>query len=420
MTNSNISDLKPKFVPPLAAATVAGVQLLVWFLGKMQLIPGLNEFLQLAPPWCPPPIIVVTLSTAILMWSFNRERNRLNPGLRCVRLIGLAAIMFAVYFAILPYLSQLPLAQREGGRKQIGFHMYVLSDKAHAAIQRGSLLKPPKEYRTPNDLLYGFGVWGGQGEVSEIWPMWTIIASGIILHATFLLSCALWAYGLGAILRLLYTAEPRDDVPHRTQTYKGHFLCESGCHSDRWLDFDYLFADAKATRGWACALAERVRNWEPQVVCGVHVGAARIAQQMAEELNAVVVFAERRAPSNGSVEYRLSETVCESIRDRRVVIVEDVEIASFALATVKSQVQSCRGETVGFASVISVGRGIYQMSTDEKVPCEVLHTIKATMWTAQNCPMCRAGNVLMDELSIKSGEHTIAAIQMVPRTQDNN
>ncbi|MEP6732032.1 MAG: orotate phosphoribosyltransferase, partial [bacterium] len=62
---------------------------------------------------------------------------------------------------------------------------------------------------------------------------------------------------------------------------RGHFLLESGLHSQLWLDLDPLFADQKRLEPFVASLAELIRRYEVDVVCGALVGGAFLAQLLA-------------------------------------------------------------------------------------------------------------------------------------------
>src|SRR5687768_3251211 len=59
---------------------------------------------------------------------------------------------------------------------------------------------------------------------------------------------------------------------------RGHVAYESGDHGDLWLALGLLFADPRRLRAAAGRLAERLRRYEPEVVCGPLVGGALVGQ----------------------------------------------------------------------------------------------------------------------------------------------
>ena len=74
---------------------------------------------------------------------------------------------------------------------------------------------------------------------------------------------------------------------------RGHFLLESGLHSELWLDLDPLFADQRRVAPFVSSLASRLRDYELNVVCGALVGGAFLAQLLAQELEVEFCYTEK-------------------------------------------------------------------------------------------------------------------------------
>jgi hypothetical protein len=102
---------------------------------------------------------------------------------------------------------------------QIGFYMFVLTEKAQDLIRNLPHGDPPIEINTPNDLLNSIGVWGGSGRTDELWPLWTIVFAGVALIAVFLSACFIWAYGLGILLRY-FNSKDRTDNRNRSRVFE--------------------------------------------------------------------------------------------------------------------------------------------------------------------------------------------------------
>jgi orotate phosphoribosyltransferase len=83
------------------------------------------------------------------------------------------------------------------------------------------------------------------------------------------------------------------DLPVHT----GHFLLESGYHSNVWSNLDGLFVDFRKVAPLVSALAEKLQNYDVTAVCGPMVGGALLASAVARELGKRFYFTNRSAVS---------------------------------------------------------------------------------------------------------------------------
>jgi orotate phosphoribosyltransferase len=58
---------------------------------------------------------------------------------------------------------------------------------------------------------------------------------------------------------------------------QGHFVLESGYHTNLWLELDNLFARPSRIAPWVRSLADKLRPYELDAVCGAMVGGAFLA-----------------------------------------------------------------------------------------------------------------------------------------------
>ena len=82
---------------------------------------------------------------------------------------------------------------------------------------------------------------------------------------------------------------------------RGHFLLESGLHSELWLDLDPLFADQRRIAPFVTTLSSKLRAYEVEAVCGALVGGAFLAQLLAQELEVEFCYTEKKSRSLPSV-----------------------------------------------------------------------------------------------------------------------
>jgi orotate phosphoribosyltransferase len=175
---------------------------------------------------------------------------------------------------------------------------------------------------------------------------------------------------------------------------RGHFRYESGHHGDLWLELDGLFVDARRAHRFTAALAARVAGCGPDVVCGPLTGGAFVAQSVAAVLGADFVFAERSMDAAGAVRYRVPDT----LRGRRVLLVDDAVNAGSALLLTLGDVRGCGGEPAGFASLLALGDAAARIGAEQGLPFFALASLPREMWTADACPLCRAAVPLTDHV----------------------
>lgn len=87
---------------------------------------------------------------------------------------------------------------------------------------------------------------------------------------------------------------PTADILESLPARRGHFLLESGYHTDLWLTLDALFVDPRRVAPLVNALAERLRLHAMTAVCGPLVGGAFLAQALATALGIGFYYTEPR------------------------------------------------------------------------------------------------------------------------------
>jgi orotate phosphoribosyltransferase len=63
--------------------------------------------------------------------------------------------------------------------------------------------------------------------------------------------------------------------------HEGHFVLESGLHTDRWYDLETLFCDAETITPALDRLVAELGPHRPTAICGPLVGGAFLAQRIA-------------------------------------------------------------------------------------------------------------------------------------------
>jgi orotate phosphoribosyltransferase len=183
---------------------------------------------------------------------------------------------------------------------------------------------------------------------------------------------------------------------------RGHFLLESGCHTDVWLTLDAVFVDPAAAAPLVAALAERLRRHAPTAVCGSLVGGAFLAQALAAALGVRFYFSEPAPPSRSSglftAQYRLPPELARRIRGERLAVVDDVISAgSSARATVRASAEA-GAQIAVVGALMSLGGAGAAYFAAERIPVEALGYRDFNLWAPGECPRCAAGEPLEDPL----------------------
>src|SRR4029077_10438433 len=112
------------------------------------------------------------------------------------------------------------------------------------------------------------------------------------------------------------------------QGRQGHFRLESGHHGDLWFQLETLCLHSRDIPPFAAQLAAQLAKYEIEVVCGPLVEGAFVGLLVSLELVCEFVYAERFADAAREglfpVEYRLPNALQLAVKDKRVVIVNDV------------------------------------------------------------------------------------------------
>jgi orotate phosphoribosyltransferase len=181
---------------------------------------------------------------------------------------------------------------------------------------------------------------------------------------------------------------------------RGHFRLESGHHGGLWLDLDPLFCDPRRIAPFVTALADALRPYEAEVVCGPLLGGAFLAQLVARELGAGFSFTERVMPARADglyrARYRLPAALSGGIRGRRVAMVDDVMSAGSALRGTFEELRSHGAAPVAAGALLVLGSAGVDHFAALGVPVEAVARDEYTLWLPDECPLCAAGVPLED------------------------
>ena len=183
-----------------------------------------------------------------------------------------------------------------------------------------------------------------------------------------------------------------DSFPIRT----GHFVLESGYHTDLWLTLDALFVSPPKTAPLVEALAERIRPHHVSAVCGPLQGGAFLAQTLAAALEVEFYFThpvttEREGSKLFAAEYKLPAELATRVKGTRVAVVDDVISAGSSVRATAAAIDDAGGSTVVVAALVLLGRVGADHFARLSIPVESLEQRDLKTWEPGACPLCAAG-----------------------------
>lgn len=203
----------------------------------------------------------------------------------------------------------------------------------------------------------------------------------------------------------------------RLPVRQGHFLLESGYHTNIWLTLDALFVDPQKLTPRIQTLAERLRPYGVSSVCGPLLGGAFLAQAVASSLGVSFLYTEfLRSPTEGgglfTAAYGLPPELRARVQGQQVAVVDDVISAGSSVrATVNALSESGASVRV-VAALLVLGDAARDHFAGRDIPVESLEARDLVLWDPTDCPLCRDGSPLEDprERSTSQWEKTPRAL----------
>lgn len=174
---------------------------------------------------------------------------------------------------------------------------------------------------------------------------------------------------------------------------RGHFVYESGYHSDLWLDLETLCRRPAVVQRYAAELARSVSGWRPDVICGPVVEGAFVGSMVASELACDFVYTTRVADPSGEglfrVQYPLPAVLSSVVAGRRVIIVNDVISAGSAVRGTVQSLRAASADVVGVACLVSLGNAFQAYASEQGLPVQgLLQLHDNNLWEPKACPLC--------------------------------
>jgi orotate phosphoribosyltransferase len=171
---------------------------------------------------------------------------------------------------------------------------------------------------------------------------------------------------------------------------KDHFVYISGDHGSGWIDKDAIYPHTERIEQLCRDMANGVRDWGVEAVCGPATGGLIVAEWTAHELGALSVFAEHDpAPREGALRGRfvLRRGYDQVVSGKRVLVVDDIVNTGLSLRQTAEAVRGARGEVIGAACLVNRGNvDAVGLGLDRFV---YLLEYKIPAWPASACPLCQ-------------------------------
>jgi orotate phosphoribosyltransferase len=181
---------------------------------------------------------------------------------------------------------------------------------------------------------------------------------------------------------------------------RGHFLLESGYHTDTWLDLATLFVDPVKIAPAVTMLAGRLRRYACDAICGPMTGGAFLAQALAAALRICFFYTEPVTRGDGgalfAAEYRLPGEMQPQVAGSRVAVVDDVISAGSSVRATMATLEAAGASTIVAGALLALGDVGAAHLAARGVPLEALARRSFPMWPPAECPLCQAGVPLAD------------------------
>ena len=161
----------------------------------------------------------------------------------------------------------------------------------------------------------------------------------------------------------------------------GHFELSSGRHSGHYLQYALLLQYPKMTEEACKKLADHFRRDKATVVVGPAIGGIIVSFEVARQLGARSLFAERE---NGMLRLRRNFKIQKG---EKVLVIEDVVTTVESVRELMRLVRSEGGEVIGVGALADRSGGRAQYG----VPFKALLEVPIDSFQKEECPFCKQG-----------------------------
>lgn len=177
----------------------------------------------------------------------------------------------------------------------------------------------------------------------------------------------------------------REDLLSLVGAQTGHFVLECGYHTDEWWDLEALCQRPISLMPFVEALAERVKEYDPEVVCGPLVEGTFIGLLVASQMGCGFVYASRLpGESEGlfPVSYQVPGALRPVVAGKRAFVVNDVISAGSAVRGAIEDLRQLGATILGVGSLFVLGETFDKFCEQHKLPL-IAYCALAVLQTAK-------------------------------------
>lgn len=186
-----------------------------------------------------------------------------------------------------------------------------------------------------------------------------------------------------------------DDIFKTLPTRRGHFLLESGYHTDLWLTLDALFVAPHEIAPHVAALAKLLRPYSLSAICGPLLGGAFLAHALAAQMGLRFYFSQQMPSKRDgglfAAEYQLPPELRRRVGDERIAVIDDVISAGSSVRATAADLTAAGAEVVAVGTILLLGSQAVEHFSARHVPFLALAQQEFKLWAPAECPLCRAG-----------------------------
>jgi orotate phosphoribosyltransferase len=177
---------------------------------------------------------------------------------------------------------------------------------------------------------------------------------------------------------------------------KGHFVLESGYHTNIWLTLDALFREPGVVAPMVRELAEQLRPYDVTAICGPMSGGAFLAQALANVMQVRFYYAtleaERTSDRLFNARYQLPVELQRTAHEERFVVVDDAISAGSSVRATIVALQAARAEVIAVGTLLLLGDAARQHFARAQLPLLAVAQHDLNLWQPTDCPLCVAGS----------------------------
>jgi orotate phosphoribosyltransferase len=179
-----------------------------------------------------------------------------------------------------------------------------------------------------------------------------------------------------------------------TAMQRGHFVLESGLHTNVWLELDALFIDPTILAPLVDDLADQLRPHAITAVCVPLVGGAFVAQAIAAKRDVRFYVTERDSDRSNSelfnARYRLPEGIRARASRERFAVVDDATSAGSSTRATIDEFNSLGAQTVVEGALLLPGDRGARYFAEQSIPVLASARDGRSLWepTTPTVPSC--------------------------------